>query len=152
MRKLLLFLFVVMNAVPLSFEKVDLAKENSLISVEVKGYVAKPGVYQLSRGATVEHLLSLCQVFEDSELSVINLTQKLHDQDVLVIEKKTSSLISINAASLEQLMSLPGIGEATAKRIIEYRSEHPFQSLAQLMEVKGIGKKKYNDLIGLICL
>ena len=152
MRKLLLFLFFMLNVVPLSFDSVNLSKENTFISVEVKGHVVKPGVYQLSRGATVENLLSLCQVYEDSELSVINQTQRLHDQDVLVIEQKSSSLISINAASLEQLMSLPGIGETTAKRIIEYRSEHLFQSLEQLMEVKGIGEKKFNDLMGLICL
>jgi competence protein ComEA len=52
--------------------------------------------------------------------------------------------ININTASKELLMTLPGIGETTADRIVQYRKDHgPFTTLEDLMNVKGIGKKKF---------
>lgn len=50
--------------------------------------------------------------------------------------------ININTASAEQLTALNGIGEAKAAAIVEHRKAHgPFQSVDQLVEVKGIGLK-----------
>ena len=59
--------------------------------------------------------------------------------------------ININKASVNDLMSLPGIGQITAKKIVQYRKEHgPFASVAQLTNVSGIGEKKLADIIDLI--
>jgi len=52
-----------------------------------------------------------------------------------------SSPVNINTASVEQLMEVPGIGESKAKAIVEYRSNSPFKTTAELMNVKGIGEK-----------
>ena len=60
--------------------------------------------------------------------------------------------ISINMATLEQLITLPRIGLSMAERIIAYRQEHPFQSLDDLMQVKGIGPKMFENIKDLICL
>lgn len=50
--------------------------------------------------------------------------------------------VNINTATREQLMSLKGIGEAYADRIIEYRDKNgPFQAPEDLLKVKGIGEK-----------
>ena len=50
--------------------------------------------------------------------------------------------VNVNTAVAGQLVALPGIGKATAERIIAYRTEHgPFQSVDDLVKVKGIGKK-----------
>lgn len=50
--------------------------------------------------------------------------------------------ININAATVEQLTALNGIGEVKAAAIVEYRKAHgPFKSVEQLVEVKGIGLK-----------
>ncbi len=55
--------------------------------------------------------------------------------------------IDINKATLEELESLPGIGEKTAKNIIEYRERFgPFKSIDELEKVKGIGPKKLKIL------
>jgi competence ComEA-like helix-hairpin-helix protein len=59
--------------------------------------------------------------------------------------------ININTASVEQLKELPGIGDALAKRIVEYREEHGFfDSIARLLEVKGIGAKTFQGIQDLI--
>ena len=57
-----------------------------------------------------------------------------------------SGKININNASKEQLMTLKGVGEKIADRIIEYRKAHPFKTIEDLMNVKGIGQKKFEKL------
>ena len=52
-------------------------------------------------------------------------------------------LINVNTASVDELVLLPGIGPATAKRIVEYREEHgPFRRIEDLMNVRGIGRER----------
>jgi competence protein ComEA len=58
--------------------------------------------------------------------------------------------ININTASQKELVTLNGVGEKIAERIIEYRKDHPFKTIEELMNVKGIGQKlfeKNRDLI-----
>jgi len=54
--------------------------------------------------------------------------------------------VDINTASIEELATLPGIGQKTAEKIVTYRKAHAFKTTADLMEVKGIGTKKYEKI------
>ena len=59
--------------------------------------------------------------------------------------------VDLNTAAEEELMELPGIGEALARRIVEYREAHgPFRTVEQLTEVSGIGQGKLAELEGRI--
>ncbi len=60
--------------------------------------------------------------------------------------------ISINTASLEELMTIPKIGETKAKAIIEYRSKTPFTSIEEIMNIKGIGEATYETIKGYLML
>jgi len=61
--------------------------------------------------------------------------------------------VNINTSDLETLTTLPRIGPAIAKRIIEFREEHGgFKELKEIMNVKGIGEKTYAKLEPLITL
>lgn len=59
--------------------------------------------------------------------------------------------VNINTATQEQLMTLPGIGETLAARIVAYRKEHgSFAKVADLMNVEGFGAKRLEALLDYI--
>lgn len=54
-----------------------------------------------------------------------------------------SGIVNINTADLVSLETLPGVGEATAKQIIDYREQHRFNKIEEIMKVNGIGPVKF---------
>lgn len=65
---------------------------------------------------------------------------------------QSTEKISLNNATQEQLMTLPGIGEAKAKEIIKYREKTPFTKIEDLKEISGIGDSIFAKIKDLITL
>ena len=65
--------------------------------------------------------------------------------------RKKNNKVNINTASKEELDTLPGIGESTANKIINYRKENgKFKTIEEIKEVSGIGDSKYEQIKNLI--
>jgi comEA protein len=62
------------------------------------------------------------------------------------VESGPGSRVDINAASSEELATLPGIGPSKAQAIVEHRAKAPFATPDDLRKVKGIGDKLYESL------
>ena len=59
-----------------------------------------------------------------------------------------TGIINVNTADQQTLDQLPGIGEVLSQRIIEYREANgPFGSLQELINIKGIGQKRLEELL-----
>lgn len=67
-------------------------------------------------------------------------------------QERSEGLININTADAAELMKLKGVGEKTAGKIIEYRTQSPFEKPEDIMNVKGIGEKKFEDIKDHICV
>ena len=82
----------------------------------------------------------------DSKEEVLDFSSRnfYKKKSLLPPEEKS---INLNEADLETLIRLPGIGQITAKKIIDLRSKKSkYENLEELMEVKGIGKVKFNKI------
>ena len=149
------------------------------IVVYVAGAVNRPGVVQLAEGARAKDAVDACGGFlPTADTNGVNLAQKLKDgMQVTVAEKMPvaargaatqgvtggayvgsskplpEGMVNINTADIKELDKLPGVGPATAKRIIEYRTENgDFQSPEEIKRVKGIGEAKYEKMKDKIAL
>ena len=58
----------------------------------------------------------------------------------------TISIVNINTATVDELKTLPGIGEVTAQAIVDYRAKNPFKTKEDIKNVTGIGDSKYNRI------
>ena len=148
-----LFLFLLFWLDSRRIKNIDLEKD--VIQIEIKGHVKNEGIFDLPAYSTFSDAIKLAEPLEDADLSNLNGNMKLKDNDSIVIQKRKDEekKISINYASIEELIKLPGIGKKTAERIIQYRDEYGlFQELEDMMKVKGIGKAKYEKILPYICL
>ena len=81
-------------------------------------------------------------VFENLNRYELNVQQTVAQPIVGVSGLTDDGLVNINTADAATLMTVDGIGSTLAQRIIDYREEHGnFQSVDELIEIKGIGEK-----------
>lgn len=148
------------------------------IVVEIKGEVKNPDVYIMGSDAIVKDLiLEAGGITEKGDLSKVNQAMTLKKGDCITIPGKTednalspeakgtpssngassqsaktpSGKLDVNRASKEELKTVPGIGDVTAGKIIDYREKNgPFGSLEDLKKVGRIGDttlKKFQDYL-----
>lgn len=150
-------------------------QEDTTITVYVSGEVNSPGLVELPSDSRIADAIKACGDFTPlADKAKINLAQKLTDGMQIQVSSKTpvinsneqvndtnsnspnnnssSNLININTATKEDLDTLPGIGPATAQKIIDYRQEHGnFSSIEDIKNVKGIGEAKFSKMQDKIC-
>ncbi|MBO4666799.1 MAG: helix-hairpin-helix domain-containing protein [Bacilli bacterium] len=125
------------------------------IVVEIKGEVKHPGIYTLPKDTRIQDLINVAgglTIYADC--STVNLASKLSDGMVVTIPTKNNELsvstqgkVNINTGSISELMTLSGIGESLAKRIIDYRNANGnFKSIEEIKNVSGIGDALFNKI------
>ena len=144
------------------------AEESICIAVHVSGAVQYPDqVYYLAPGARLEEAIKAAGgATAEADLSLVNLAALVKDGQKIKVpawgeeaegdsenpaENGETLLTNINLATKIELQKLPGIGEAYAERILEYRTRQGgFQKIEDIMNVKGIGKKVFENIKELI--
>jgi competence protein ComEA len=139
------------------------------VAVHVAGRVRRPGLVRLPAGSRVQDAIRAAGgSAAGADLDAVNLARKLTDGEQLFVPgpgdppppppagagpnpgAAPSAPLDLNSATLEQLDALPGVGEVTAGRIIAYRSAHPFTAVDELLEVPGIGQRRFDQLKDLV--
>ncbi len=124
------------------------------IMVSISGEVNKPGTYMLAWGSRIEDVIQAAGgLSAKADANLVNLAEPLDTgQSVFIpalVTEQGDERISINNGNAKDLESLPSVGPATAQRIIEGR---PYNSLEDLLDVKGIGDKTLEKLRPFITL
>lgn len=150
---LILILLVSIIYSSLSFKICDLNKQKN-ISVEIKGEVKQEKVLSVPLGTKLGEIIDNSILKTTADTSKLSMLKVLKNNEIIVVPKKDDrKLISINSADILQLQNIPGIGEKTAQKIIDYRSSNGcFYSIEELKEVNGIGDKKFESIKEYICL
>lgn len=157
MKKIIIFLFFFIlmgcdsHAEIITNQK-DKESDYSEVIVELKGAVKFPGLYSVDAGTMLYEILNLAGgLLKDADVYQINLVQSFTQNSSINIPYKnnnleTSDLININYASIEELLTLEGIGESKAQAIISYRKNNFFTSIEEIMKVSGIGEELFSKI------
>lgn len=158
-------------------EKIGIINEKEKVVIHVVGEVNSPGVVTLEEGARIIDAINAAGgKAEEADLSKINLAYVVEDGTQIYIprinenlnqvelisteagqsvvinnsninEEENNTKVNINTANKEKLETLPGIGETTAQKIIDYREQNgKFTKIEDLQNVSGIGEAKFNSL------
>ena len=144
------------------------AQDEPLV-VYVTGAVKQPGVYQLAQGKrVVDAIQKAGGVTAKADAITVNLAALLIDGEQVIVPEAftpgagaaptgagpapaTSGVVHLNSADVTALDALPGVGPATAQRILDWRDAHGgFKTVDDLMEVPGIGPSKFEALRDLV--
>ena len=138
--------------------------EQDLITVDVKGAVKSPGIYDLPVGSRVNDAVQKAGgLIDNADSKSINLAQKISDEALVYVPtkeeaanqesysnatgSKESKKVNLNKASLEELKQVKGLGAKRAQDIIDHReSNGKFKSVDELKKVSGIGAKTIEKL------
>lgn len=135
----------------------------SRLVVDVAGAVRRPGLYHLAAGTRIADAVAAAGgATPHADVALVNLAAPLADGEQVLVPVRGAAAgtggnpsptapVDLNTANAEQLDALPGIGPATAQKIVDYRQAHgPFRSLDDLEAVPGIGPSKLAQLKGLV--
>lgn len=133
--------------------------------VDVCGAVERPGVYRLPAGARVCDAIEMAGgLRSDADMVSLNQAERLSDADKIRVYTQQEVLesapqreaqaagepakVNLNTADITQLCTLSGIGEARARDIIAYRTEHgAFSSIEEIMNVSGIKEATFHRIM-----
>lgn len=144
--------------------------EQDLITVDVKGAVKSPGIYDLPVGSRVNDAVQKAGgLTEQADSKSLNLAQKVSDEALVYVPTKgeesasqqagsgapsstsKDKKVNLNKASLEELKQVKGLGGKRAQDIIDHRETNgKFKSVDELKKVSGIGAKtieKFKDYV-----
>lgn len=132
------------------------------ITVHVAGEVVRPGlVVVLPESRVADVIVAAGGATPLADLSLVNLAADVADGAQVVVPRfgsppapagagaspESDGPVRVNAADVDELMRLPGIGPVTARQIIDYRTAHgPFAVIEDLLDVPGIGEGKLASL------
>lgn len=141
------------------------------VTVHVAGAVRAPGLYRLGSGSRVADAIAAAGgVAEDVDIERVNLAAPIADGQRVFITRRgqpqpelpggpapdpssagSAGPLDLNTATEVQLEALPGVGPSTAAAIIEQRRRvGRFRSVEDLLEVRGIGSARLDQLRGLV--
>ncbi|WP_245974540.1 ComEA family DNA-binding protein [Thermomonospora umbrina] len=144
------------------------------VTVHVAGKVRRPGVVTLPAGSRVADALRAAGGLRPgARTGSLNLARRIMDGEQITVGEPSEATavppipgagapaapgapgarapLDLNAATVEQLDTLPGVGPVLAQRIIDYRTQNGgFRSVEQLQNVTGIGARRFADLKPLV--
>ena len=147
-------------------EEKEESPEQDLITVDVKGAVKSPGIYDLPVGSRVHDAVQKAGgLTEEADRKSLNLAQKVSDEALVYVPTKGEEAasqqaasgtspstskdkkVNLNKASLEELKQVKGLGGKRAQDIIDHREANgKFKSVDELKKVSGIGAKTIEKL------
>jgi len=155
----------------------DLSQDRKIIVIHILGEIKHPGVYEFAEGSRVvdavimaggytkeacSSWLNQARIMQDGEQIYVPSVQEVQrwkqsgllSADVESLQEEPDEKegkLNLNQATIEELMTLPGIGEAKATKIVEYRKQNGnFTSIEDLLLIPGIKEGIYNQIKDLV--
>ena len=144
-----------------------------MLVVDISGCIKTPGVYEVTDGTRLHQVIDQAGgLTKDADIDAINRAELVTDGQKILIPAKTESgaengadgasatatpapsgKININQADSTALQEIPGVGPATADKIIQYREANGrFQAIEDIKNVSGIGDKTFEKMKDKICV